>query len=304
MMNFALYLGTVLIWGTTWFAIKLQLGVVSPEASILYRSILAATLLFGWCVLRRLPLRLSAREHAFVALFGILQFGANFLLLYHGSKHLPSGVVSVVFSTIVVWNILSGVLLFNRSVDARMMVGAAIGLMGIAATFWKDISTFNLSFGGSLGLLLSLGGTLCASLGNMTSARNQKAGIPVLLANAYGTVYAAVFVAIYIWLVGAPLEFEVSATYIGALLYLALFGSVLGFGFYLTLLGRIGPERAAYSSVLYPVVALSISMTIEGYAWTSQLISGALLILLGNCVVLLKFRRSSIPVLARKSTKE
>jgi drug/metabolite transporter (DMT)-like permease len=302
-MNFALYVGTVLIWGTTWFAIKLQLGVVPPEVSILYRFLLAAALLFGWCVLRRQSLRLSAREHAFIALFGVLQFGANFLLLYNGSKHLPSGIVSVVFSTIVLWNILNGALLFNRSVDARMMVGASIGFMGIVAAFWKDLSTFNLSSGTSLGLLLSLGGTICASLGNMTSARNQKAGIPILQANAYGTAYAALFVAIYVWLVGAPLKFEVTPTYIGALIHLALFGSVLGFGFYLTLLGRIGPERAAYSSVLYPVVALAISTTIEGYAWTPQLITGALLILLGNCVVLLKFRWLSIPMLARRSTK-
>jgi drug/metabolite transporter (DMT)-like permease len=302
-MNFALYVGTVLIWGTTWFAIKLQLGVVPPEVSILYRFILAAALLFGWCVLRRQSLRLTARQHAFVALFGVLQFAANFLLLYNGSKYLPSGIVSVVFSTIVLWNILNGALFFKRSVDARIMVGAGIGLMGIIAAFWKDLSTFNLSSGTSLGLLLALGGTMCASLGNMTSARNQKAGIPILQANAYGTLYAALFVALYVWLVGAPLGFQVSATYVGALVYLALFGSVLGFGFYLTLLGRIGPERAAYSSVLYPVVALAISTTIEGYAWTPQLITGALLILLGNCVVLLKLRLPGIPMLARRSTK-
>ncbi|WP_370154385.1 EamA family transporter [Ferrovibrio sp.] len=285
-----LYLGIVLIWGTTWLPVKLQLGVVDPAVSVAYRFWLAAALLFAWCGIRRLPLRFSLRQHAGIALLGLFFFSTNFVLIYHGSSFLPSGLVAVVFSMMVVMNIGNGAVFLGRRLDRRVALGAAFGLAGMTVTFWTDIAAFDPGAGASLGLLLCLLGTYSASLGNIMSAKNQMAGLPVLQANAWGMAYGAAAVSLYVLLSGTPVAFDPSPVYAASLLYLAVVGSIFGFGCYLTLLGRIGPERAAYSAVLYPLVALGISTIAEDYHWTPRVFAGMGLILAGNLLVLVPGR--------------
>ncbi|HEX6957015.1 MAG TPA: DMT family transporter [Ferrovibrio sp.] len=286
MQTLLLYLGIVIIWGTTWLPVKLQLGVVAPEVSVAYRFWLAAALLFAWCLIRRLPLRFSLSQHRGIALLGLCFFSTNFVLIYHGSNFLPSGLVAVVFSMMVVMNIVNGVIFLGRPFDRRVALGAAFGLAGISTIFWTDIVAFDPSSGASLGLLLCLLGTYSASLGNIASAKNQAKGLPVLQVNAWGMAYGALFVTLFALIAGRPFGFDAAPVYAGSLLYLAVVGSILGFGCYLTLLGRIGPERAAYSSVLYPIVALAISTVAEDYHWTPRVFAGLALILLGNLLVL------------------
>jgi len=282
-----LYFGIVLIWGTTWLAVKLQLGVVPPEVSVAWRFWLAAALLFAWCLIRRLPLRFSLRQHAGIAVLGLCFFSTNFVLIYHGSAWLPSGLVAVVFSMMVVMNIGNGAIFLGRRLDRRVAVGAGFGLIGIAVTFWPDIATFDPKSGASLGLLLCLLGTYSASLGNIASARNQTAGLPVLQANAWGMAYGAAAVTLYALAAGKTFSFDFSPVYVGSLVYLAVVGSIFGFGCYLSLLGRIGPERAAYSAVLYPIVALVISTVAENYHWAPRVFAGMGFIVFGNLLVLM-----------------
>ena len=89
---------------------------------------------------------------------------------------------------------------------------------------------------------------------------------------------------------GAPFVFDPQPSYVIGLLYLALCGSVLAFGAYLTLLGRIGADRAAYATVLFPLVALAISTVVEDYVWTPTAMLGVALVLAGNLLVLLRPR--------------
>src|SRR5690606_30754486 len=93
---------------------------------------------------------------------------------------------------------------------------------------------------------------------------------------------------------GAPLVFDPSFPYVVSLLYLALCGSVVAFGAYLTLLGRIGADRAGYVTVLFPLVALAISTLVEGYLWTPAALAGVALVLTGNLLVLLPQRRARV----------
>lgn len=281
-----LYIGIVLIWGTTWLPVKMQLGLVPPAVSGAYRFWLASGLLFGWCLLRGLPLRFGWRQHAGFALLGLCFFSTNFVLIYHGSAYLPSGLVAVVFSMMVVMNIGNAALFLGRRIDRRVALGAVFGLAGIGVTFWPDIAAFDPQSGAALGLLLCLAGTYFASLGNIASAKNQLAGLPILQANAWGMGYGASAVTLYALVSGQPFLFDPAPAYVGSLLYLAIVGSILGFGCYLTLLGRIGPERAAYSSVLFPIVALGISAVAEDYHWTPRVFAGMALILIGNLLVL------------------
>ena len=282
-----LYAVVVLIWGSTWIAIQFQLSV-APEAAVAYRFALATLILMAWCGLRRLPMRFSRRDHLFMAALGVCLFSFNYVLIYIASIHLTSGLLAVVFSTIVIMNMINGAIFFHRRPETRTVIGAVLGMAGISLVFARDLAAFDLATGGSIGLLLSLAGSYIASLGNMASARNHAHRIPVMQANAFGMLYGTVMLFGYIAVSGVPLTFDTSPSFLGALVYLALFGSVIGFGTYLTLLGKIGPDRASYSSVMFPVVALVLSTWFEDFIWTGNIILGVGLTMLGNVVILTK----------------
>ena len=285
-----LYALTVLIWGTSWFAIELQIGVVPPELSVAYRFVLAAGMLLLYCAATGRRLRFPLRDHLFMALQGLFLFSLNYMLFYAAAPYLASGLLAVCFSTIVVMNIANGALLFRHPVDPRVAAGAVLGLFGLGLVFWPEIAGFSFSGGAMLGLGLSVAATYSASLGNMVSVRHKQAHIPVVESNAIGMAYGAVLSLAFALAGGAPLAFDWSWTYVLSLVYLALFASVLAFGFYLTLLQRIGADRAAYATVLFPVVALTVSMLFEGYRWTAPAAVGFALVLAGNLLVLVRRR--------------
>jgi drug/metabolite transporter (DMT)-like permease len=286
MKNLLLYATTVLIWGSTWLVITYQLGVVDPILSVAYRFTLASLLLFGFAMLRKIDLRFSARQHVFFGLQGFLLFSLNYLLVYLAELRLTSGLVAVIFSMLVFMNILIGALFLSTPVRQNVVIGALIGLAGICLVFLPELSAFGLHDRGFIGLVLGLVGTLFASFGNIVAARNQREGLPVVPTNLFGMGYGAIlmFAIALIW--DTPFQFETTLRYIASLVYLAIFGSVIAFGAYLTLIGRIGADRAAYSSLLFPLVALAFSTLFEGYQWSVSALLGVLLVLAGNFIVL------------------
>lgn len=285
MENTLLYIVTVLIWGSTWLAIKFQLGVVSPEMSVAYRFFLAAVILFMYSKLRGLNLRFSFRQQLFIALQGLLLFSVNYILVYFSEVYITSGMVSVLFSSVIVFNVFFGSVFLRNPVQSRVVLGSLVGIAGLALIFWPEMQSFDLAGASSLGLVLALISAASASLGNIVSARNQKNDLPVIQTNAYGMLYGATFTLIIALFRGVPFTFDVSAGYLGSLLYLALFGSVIAFGTYLTLLGRIGADRAAYVTVLFPVIALLLSAMFEGLRLDWVQFAGVALVLAGNVLV-------------------
>ncbi len=294
MTNVLLYVATVLIWGSTWLAIKFQLGVVAPEVSVAYRFLLAAAILFAWGAWRRVGFSYPMRAHLRFALLGFLLFSTNYLLFYFATARLTTGLIAVVFSTIVAWNIVNGRLVFGRRSETRVKFGAALGFLGICIVFWPELKAFDLARAGTVGLLLSVVATYSASLGNMVSAHLQVEGYPILQGNAWGMLYGALMQLTFALARGIPFAFDPSPAYMGSLLYLAVFGSVIGFGCYLTLLGRIGADRAGYAAVLFPVVALCLSTLFEDFSWTYGAYLGVVLIMLGNVLVLGRLKRGII----------
>jgi drug/metabolite transporter (DMT)-like permease len=288
MYNAFLYLITVLIWGSTWLAIKFQLGVVAPELSIAYRFGLAASILFIFSLIRRLPLRFDLRSHGFFAMQGFFLFSLNYLLVYLAEGYLTSGLVAIIFSLIIILNVIFGAILLGNPVRAQVVIGAVFGLAGLALVFWPELSSFSLSSQKIVGMLLAFIATISASIGNVISARNQRHDLPVVQTNAYGMLYGAAFMLILALFRGAQLQFDSSPGYILSLFYLAIFGSVIAFGSYLTLLGRIGLDRAAYVTVLFPVIALLLSTFFEDLQWGIPQLVGVGLILVGNAVVVTK----------------
>src|SRR6516225_7327754 len=99
-----LFAAATLIWGSTWLAIKYQLGVVAPEVSVAYRFLLGAIVMAAWCAFTRRSLRFGLRSHLFIALQGVLMFGLNYVGVYWAEQYATSGLVAVLFSTIVFMN--------------------------------------------------------------------------------------------------------------------------------------------------------------------------------------------------------
>jgi drug/metabolite transporter (DMT)-like permease len=288
MANFLFYTITVLIWGSTWLGIKFQLGNVEPALSVAYRFALAALILFIWCLTRRLPMRFSRADHFYIAMQGVFLFAFNYLLFYLAELQITSGLAAVVFSTIVVMNLLNGRFFLGTPIEMKVLFGGAMGMLGLILLFWPEMAAVNFSGPVIVGMLLSFAATYLASLGNILSARNQRRKLPVVQTNAYGMAYGSICMALVVIVSGAPITIDLSAPYLLSLAYLALFGSVIAFGCYLSLVGRIGPGRAAYTTLLFPVVALALSTFWEDYHWTLSGVCGILLILCGNYLALAK----------------
>jgi drug/metabolite transporter (DMT)-like permease len=294
MKNIFLYVLTVAIWGSTWYAITLQLNGVPTQVSVAYRFALATLILFVWCRLRRISLRFSRGEHFLLLFLGLTLFSANYVLFYEAEKYLVSGSVAIIFSLLVVFNIFNNWLFFRSRPDRQVIAGAALGLFGIVLTFWPELHGMSSGSQSVWGILLSLAATFTASLGNSISAQLQKRRIAVVPANAFGMLYGTIILLSYALLSGARFSFDLSFRYVGSLAYLALFGSVIAFGAYLTLIGRIGSDRAAYTSILFPIVALFLSAVLEHYRLNLFAASGIVCILAGNALVLLRKRHIAV----------
>lgn len=290
MKNILLFITSAFIWGSTWLAIKFQLGVVDPLISIFYRFLLAASILFFYLLISRASLRYSFKQHLQMALQGFLLFGINYWLVYLAEQHLTSGLVAIVFSTIVFLNIFFGVVFLNSKIRSLVVTGAVIGFIGISFVFKNEIVVFNLSSQNSIALLIAFIGAISASLGNITSAYNQKKNIPVLQTNGYGMLYGALFMLILAIIMNKPIYFDISLSYIISLLYLGIFGSVIAFTCYLTLLGNIGADKAGYTTLVIPIIAIFLSSVFEGYQWNVFVYIGIAFISLGNMLVLKRKR--------------
>ena len=290
MRNSLMYILTSFIWGSTWLAIKFQLGVVAPEMSIAYRFVLSALVLAIYVLIRRLPMRFDVRQHFFIALQGLFLFSINYILVYLAELTLTSGLVAIAFSTIIIMNVLLAALFLGDPVRPRVVIGALSGLLGLTLVFWPEVRDLQLTGERGLGLVYSFVAVLSASIGNIVAARNQRHGLPVVQTNAFGMAYGAMFTLIVAFARGAPVAFEPSFEYIASLAYLAVFGSVIAFGSYLTLLGRMGPDRAAYIGVVFPIVALGLSTLFEGLSWTALGLSGVVLVAAGNVLAVTRKR--------------
>ena len=283
---YALYLLTTLIWGSTWLAIKFQLGAVDPLVSVIYRFALASVLLFAWCVLARARLRLSAREHAFIALQGSCLFGLNYWLVYWAEVYLTSGIVAVIFATMVFMNFFNAALFLKRRLVPAVLAGALVGMLGVALLFWPEFGSLSLDDTALRGLLLALAATYVASLGSIVATHNAAFGLKVITLNAWGMFYGTALLALAALLTGVEFRLPAGLPYLGSLLYLSVFGSIVAFGAFLRLIVLIGPERAGHNAMMTPVVALLLSTLFEGYRWTLPAAAGLALIVVGNALVL------------------
>jgi len=281
-MSALLYVSMIFLWGFSWISIKCQHGEVPMEVSIFYRFLIAAILMLIVGKLWRKLQPVKLQDQPFLVLQGVCLFCCNFLAFYSATLYIPSGLVAVFMATAPIFNALHSQLFFNTKANANFWLGGTLGLTGISLLFAGDIVETNWSQETLYGLLFSLLGTWCFSIGNMLSMRNTKHHIQPFTATCYAMFYGCIALLVIILLRDISFQLSFSTRYIGSLLYLAIPASVLGFTFYLILVDRLGASNAAYILVITPIVALAVSALFEDYHWTFYSTSGLLLVLLGN----------------------
>ena len=283
-----LFTVATLIWGSTWLGIKYQLGVVAPEISVVYRFAAAGALLALWCIAIGRSLRFPLRAHAFLALQGVLLFGLNYSAVYIAEVYATSGLVAVLFATIVFMNPVGMRLVYRAPLSMRVLVAAALGVAGVALLFLPDLLAARQGGEAALGIAYGLGGTVIASAGNIVALRNQRAGIPIFPGTAWAMLYGALAIALVALATRVPWTLDPRPAYWWSFAYLVVFGSIAAFGTYLTLMRKVGPALSGFVGVATPVVALLLSTLFEGYRWTGIAVAGAGLAVVGNLLALPK----------------
>ncbi len=289
----ALFAISTAIWGSTWLAITFQLGVVPPEVSVVYRFALAAVLLAAWCVATGRSIAFPARTHAWLAFWGAMMFGLNYVAVYYAEAHVSSGLVAVVFATIVFMSPIGMRIFYGTPLTARMLVAAALGVAGVALLFLPELRAAREGGSAAAGIGWALAGTAIATGGNLVAVANHARGLPVFPMTAWGMLYGAAVAALVALAQGVAWTFDPRAPYVLSLLYLAVFGSVFAFGAYLSLLRLVGAGPSAYVAVSTPVIAMLLSTLFEGYRWTGPAMLGVVLAIVGNVLALRTPRRAA-----------
>jgi drug/metabolite transporter (DMT)-like permease len=284
--NLQLFVACVAIWGSTWLAIKFELGHVVAEASVFYRFLLAALLLFGYCLARSLRLSFSARQHAWIALQGVFMFSVSYIFVYHAEERVVSGLVAVGYSASPLLGMLGTRLAFNTPITRAVTAGSVLGIAGILLVFWPQFAGLRGGGDTALGALYTVLAVVTSTVGSIVAQRNYQTQMPLWQTMAWSMSYGAAFSLAVSLVLGKPLGFDVTAQYIGSLLYLAILGSIVAFAAYLTLLKRVGAARSGYIGVMVPIVALVLSAAFEGFRWNPLTWVGIAISVAGNAIIL------------------
>ena len=280
-----------LAWGTTWFAITLQLGVVDAVVSVAYRFALATALLFGWCGLRGESVSLTRVQHAAAFGAGMFTFAIDYALVYWAEARVNSAVVAVVFAAMAFFNLIAFRFAFGQRAPLLAWGAAGLGVLGVAILSWDEIVSANMGARALIGIGLTLAAVAGAAIGNVFARRGELAGASVAGATAWAMLYGTVLLALFALATGKTWAFELTWPYVLSLLHLSLNGSVIAFLLYYGLARRRGYATASYISALTPPVAMAVSSLFEAKTWGLLALSGVALVVLGQWLFL-RARRS------------
>jgi len=284
--DLAAIVACTLAWGTTWFAITKQLGVVDPVISITYRFALAAALLFAWGALRRERLSLTRAQHLAAFGVGIFTFAIDYSFVYWAEERVTSAVVAVVFASMAFVNLIVFRVVFRHRAPLLAWGAAGLGVIGVALLSWEEIVTSNMSERALTGVGLTLAGVFAAAIGNVFARRGEMAGAGVVASTGWAMGYGALSLAVFAVATGKTWAFEFTAPYILSLLHLAVIGSVVAFVLYYGLARRRGYATASYISALTPPVAMFVSAMFEDKSWGLLALGGVVLVLAGQVLLL------------------
>jgi drug/metabolite transporter (DMT)-like permease len=276
----------VLTWGTTWYAIKFQIGHLSPEVGVALRFALAGAVVLALCALRGERLRFDTAGHARFAFQGAFMYGVSYVCVYHSERYLVSGLVAVGYSASPLVTGWGARAMFGTRLTARFIFGGFLGLVGVALIFWPEFTRTSASFDTLLGAAFVIGAVVLSAVGSLTASRNRLHDLPFWPALGYGMLYGAATSALIALLQRQDFVPPASLSWWLSMLYLALAGSVLTFACFLTLQERIGPGPTGAVGVMTPFLALVVSMFFEGFHPDVLTFTGAALAVAGNVLML------------------
>lgn len=282
-----------LIWGSTWLVIRDQLGVVPPAWSVTYRFTTAAIAMFLYALATRTPLRIGRGAWPTMLLIGLCQFVINFNLVYRAEQYVTSGLVAVIFALLLVPNAILARIFLGQGLSRPFLIGSVVAMAGIALLFAHELKLDGTGdYGVVRGIGFSLVAVLTASVANVVQATDRMRAIPVAALVAWAMLIGVAGNAAFAFATAGPPVFDPRPGYVAGVLYLGLAASALSFLLYYRIIREIGAARAAYSSVLIPVIAMALSTVFEGYRWSATAALGAALTFAG-LVVALSARRPS-----------
>ncbi len=282
-----------LIWGSTWLVIRDQLGIVPAGWSVTYRFVTATAALFGYALATRTSLRIGRRAWPLILLIGLCQFVVNFNLVYRAEAYVTSGLVAVIFALLLVPNAILARVFLGQGLSRPFLLGSAVAMGGIALLFAHELKLDGATnYGVVRGIGLTLLAVLAASIANVAQATERMRAIPVAAVVAWSMLVGVIGDGAIAFAAHGPPVFDTRPGYIAGVLYLGLAASALAFLLYYRIIREIGAARAAYSSVLIPVIAMTLSTVFEGYRWSATAAVGGALTFAG-LVVALSARRPS-----------
>ena len=280
-----------LIWGSTWLVIRDQVSSVPPSWSVTYRFTVAGVAMLATALIRRERFALDTRGWLFALAVGLSQFCLNFNFVYRAEEHITSGLVAVVFALLLVPNALMGRLFLGQRLGRQLLVGSGIAMAGVVLLFVHEARADpNGGREALIGIALTLCAIMSASTANVLQATETARRYPMISTLAVAMLIGAGIDAAVAFTLSGPPVIEARPVYLAGILYLGLFGSAIAFTLYFGVLRVIGPAKAAYSSVIVPVIAMLLSTLFEGYRWTPLAAGGGVLTLIG-LVIALRARR-------------
>jgi drug/metabolite transporter (DMT)-like permease len=274
------------IWGTTWDGITLQLGTVAPLASIVWRFGLAAALLFLGCLIFRQKLRLTGPQHLAALGQGVFAFSISYSFTYAAEGHVASAIVAVTFASLTFINLVLFRLAAGQKAAGLSWGGAILGLVGVAVLSGGEVLSAGFDRRAALGVGLALIATTASAFGNFFAWKGQTRGSMAIPSTAWAMAYGTGLLVIYGLATGVEFTIDPTFTYIGSLLYLSVFGSVIAFGLYFTIARMIGYAMASYISALTPPIAMLVSVLFEGARFGWPALAGLLLVLSGQALLI------------------
>lgn len=281
------FLLVTLIWGSTWLVIRDQVSSIPPSWSVTWRFIIATIGMFALAWVRKLPLGLDRRGQMLAVMIGIPQFALNFNFVYRAELFITSGLVAVLFALLILPNAVFSRLFLKRPIGMAFIIGTVIAIGGVALLIAHEYRVAPV--GGEavlLGTVLTVAGILSASVANVLQASERMRDYPIITVLGWSMLWGSLANFALALVLNGPPVFEWRMGYAAGLFYLGIVGTVVTFPLYSALIRDIGPGRAAYTSVLIPVVAMMLSTLFEGYRWSLLAVAGGVLVMIGLVVAM------------------
>ncbi|MGH2781497.1 MAG: DMT family transporter [Thermoleophilaceae bacterium] len=272
-----LYALLVLIWSSTWVAIKIGLEDCPPLLGAGIRFVVAGVVLLAFAGVQRRPLRTDAWLAAVLAL---MPFALAYGLVYWGEQYIPSGLAAVLFGVLPLYTaFLGAALLPDQPLRARLVAGVLVAIGGLALAFAESTDSGHpeLAIAGAAALAVAPVG---ASVGNI-SIKLRAGGLDAVVLNGWAMLVGGVLLLVASAIGESWGDAAWSADAIGSIAYLALIGSAVPFVVLTVLLRHMSAQAMSFLAMLLPFGALVFGAALYSEEITARALAGAALVAIG-----------------------